>query len=64
MAIHPLAGKPEQETGWLAARPSGTGDVYKLYSERFNGNEALKRIQEGAQGLIAEVKAKETLWGF
>ncbi|MFY4728288.1 phosphoglucomutase (alpha-D-glucose-1,6-bisphosphate-dependent) [Nitrospira sp. BLG_2] len=41
------------ESGWFAARPSGTEDVYKLYAESFKGKEHLKRIQEEAQVLVA-----------
>jgi phosphoglucomutase len=41
------------EQGWFAARPSGTEDVYKLYAESFRGPDHLRRIQEEAQGLIA-----------
>ncbi|MET0412587.1 MAG: phosphoglucomutase (alpha-D-glucose-1,6-bisphosphate-dependent) [Polyangiaceae bacterium] len=37
------------ESGWFAARPSGTEDVYKLYAESFVGEEHLSRIQEQAR---------------
>jgi phosphoglucomutase len=40
------------EHGWFAARPSGTEDVYKLYTESFRGREHLKKIQDEAQTLI------------
>lgn len=40
--------------GWVAARPSGTEDVYKLYAESFRGRDHLGRIQEEAQALIAK----------
>jgi phosphoglucomutase len=40
------------ESGWFAARPSGTENIYKLYAESFRGAEHLKRIQEEAQGII------------
>lgn len=40
------------KTGWFAARPSGTEDVYKLYAESFKGREHLKRIQEEARALV------------
>ena len=33
------------ENGWFAARPSGTEDVYKIYSESFRDEEHLKQIQ-------------------
>ncbi|HEU5219615.1 MAG TPA: phosphoglucomutase (alpha-D-glucose-1,6-bisphosphate-dependent) [Gemmatimonadales bacterium] len=41
------------DSGWFAARPSGTEDVYKLYAESFRGPEHLRRIQEEAQAIIA-----------
>jgi phosphoglucomutase len=43
------------ESGWFAARPSGTEDVYKIYAESFRGPEHLARIQEEARGLVSEV---------
>src|SRR5499427_4777727 len=42
-------------SGWFAARPSGTEDVYKLYAESFRGPGQLARIQEEAQQIIATV---------
>ena len=54
----PIGGlKVVTEQGWFAARPSGTEDVYKLYAESFRGTEHLRRIQEEAQMLVAEVLA-------
>jgi len=40
------------ETGWFAARPSGTEDIYKLYAESFTGNDHLHQLQEEAQAII------------
>ena len=49
----PIGGlKVVAESGWFAARPSGTENVYKLYAESFQGPEHLKRIQEEAQAVI------------
>lgn len=45
------------ESGWFAARPSGTEDVYKLYAESFRGKDHLKQIQVEAQTLIAKALA-------
>jgi len=45
------------EHGWFAARPSGTEEVYKIYAESFRGAEHVRRIQEEAQALIAQVFA-------
>ena len=43
------------ESGWFAARPSGTENVYKIYAESFRGVDHLRRIQEEAQTLINRV---------
>jgi len=40
------------ESGWFAARPSGTEDIYKLYAESFKGAEHLRRIQSEARVII------------
>lgn len=40
-------------SGWFAARPSGTEDVYKVYAESFRGPEHLAQIQEQAQQVVA-----------
>ena len=39
-------------SGWFAARPSGTEDIYKLYAESFKGAEHLRRIQSEARVII------------
>jgi phosphoglucomutase len=50
----PIGGiKVVTESGWFAARPSGTEDVYKLYAESFRGPEHLAAIQEQAREIIA-----------
>ncbi|MEV8517063.1 phosphoglucomutase (alpha-D-glucose-1,6-bisphosphate-dependent) [Dactylosporangium sp. NPDC051484] len=41
------------ESGWFAARPSGTEDVYKVYAESFRGPEHLARIQDEARGVVS-----------
>ncbi len=49
----PIGGlKVTTDEGWFAARPSGTEDVYKIYSESFRGQEHLKQIQTEAQALV------------
>jgi phosphoglucomutase len=49
----PLGGvKVVTESGWFAARPSGTEDVYKLYAESFKGQQHLEQILEEAQGVV------------
>ncbi len=52
----PIGGlKVVSASGWFAARPSGTEDVYKLYAESFRGPEHLAAIQREAQAIIAAV---------
>ncbi len=52
----PLGGiKVVTESGWFAARPSGTEDVYKLYAESFRGPGHLARIQAEAQQILAGI---------
>jgi phosphoglucomutase len=41
------------ESGWFAARPSGTEDVYKIYAESFHGPDHLARIQQEAAEIVA-----------
>ncbi len=41
------------KSGWFAARPSGTEDVYKIYAESFQGAEHLARLQEEARELVS-----------
>ncbi|MGW3889851.1 phosphoglucomutase (alpha-D-glucose-1,6-bisphosphate-dependent) [Micromonospora chokoriensis] len=49
----PIGGlKVSTESGWFAARPSGTEDVYKIYAESFQGPDHLKQIQEEAKTLV------------
>ena len=40
------------ENGWFAARPSGTEDIYKIYTESFKGPEHLALIQQEAQEIV------------
>ena len=50
----PIGGlKVATESGWFAARPSGTEDVYKIYAESFKGPDHLARIQEEARHVVA-----------
>jgi phosphoglucomutase len=49
----PLGGlKVMAASGWFAARPSGTENIYKIYAESFQNAEHLRRIQEEAQAII------------
>src|SRR5207245_11706718 len=50
----PIGGlKVVAGSGWFAARPSGTEDVYKIYAESFHGPEHLARIQEEARAVVS-----------
>jgi phosphoglucomutase len=49
----PIGGlKVVAESGWFAARPSGTEDIYKIYAESFRGEDHLRRITEEAQAIV------------
>lgn len=54
----PLGGlKVVAESGWFAARPSGTENIYKIYAESFRGMDHLHRIQEEAQTIVSAALA-------
>jgi phosphoglucomutase len=46
--------KVSSDSGWFAARPSGTEDVYKIYAESFRSQAHLRQIQNQAQSAIAQ----------
>jgi phosphoglucomutase len=46
------------ESGWFAARPSGTEDVYKIYAESFKGKDHLARIEQEAQAIVGRALAQ------
>ena len=49
----PIGGvKVIAASGWFAARPSGTEDIYKIYAESTRGAEHLQRILEEAQRIV------------
>jgi phosphoglucomutase len=49
----PLGGvKVSSATGWFAARPSGTEEIYKIYAESFRGRGMLSRVIEEAQAMV------------
>lgn len=51
--LSPIGGvKVIAESGWFAARPSGTEEIYKVYAESFHGEAALKQIEDEAQTMI------------
>ena len=39
-------------SGWFAARPSGTEDIYKIYAESFRGADHLQRILAEAEAIV------------
>jgi phosphoglucomutase len=49
--------KVSTDSGWFAARPSGTEDVYKIYAESFRSENHLRQIQQDAQRAIAKAFA-------
>jgi phosphoglucomutase len=42
------------ESGWFAARPSGTENIYKIYAESFRDQAHLDRIVSEAKAIVAE----------
>ncbi|TFG81938.1 MAG: alpha-D-glucose phosphate-specific phosphoglucomutase [Chromatiales bacterium] len=44
-------------SGWFAARPSGTEDIYKIYAESFRGADHLRRILAEAQAIVGSAIA-------
>jgi phosphoglucomutase len=54
----PIGGlKVVAESGWFAARPSGTESIYKIYAESFRGADHLRRILEEAQTIVSDALA-------
>jgi phosphoglucomutase len=49
----PLGGiKVTSASGWFAARPSGTEEIYKIYAESFKGQEHLQQLLGEAQSMV------------
>jgi len=49
----PIGGlKVTAKSGWFAARPSGTEDIYKIYAESFRGTDHLRDILAEAQTIV------------
>ncbi|MCG8530629.1 MAG: phosphoglucomutase (alpha-D-glucose-1,6-bisphosphate-dependent) [Desulfovibrionales bacterium] len=42
------------KSGWFAARPSGTENIYKIYTESFKDKDHLALLQQEAQTIVAE----------
>jgi phosphoglucomutase len=55
----PIGGlKVAIDTGWFAARPSGTENIYKLYAESFKDQKHLTAIVQEAQEIVAGALTK------
>lgn len=51
----PIGGlKVTSDSGWFAARPSGTENIYKLYAESLRGQAHLEEIVAEAQKIVQE----------
>ena len=54
----PIGGlKVAAASGWFAARPSGTEELYKIYAESFRGLDHLHRIVDEAQTIVSAALA-------
>ena len=47
------------ENGWVAVRPSGTEDIYKVYAESFKGKDHLQKILDEGQGIVQDLFEQE-----
>ncbi len=55
----PIGGiKVVTQNGWFAARPSGTEDIYKIYTESFKDREHLLLIQQEAKEIVSGIFKK------
>jgi phosphoglucomutase len=51
----PIGGlKVVTDSGWFAARPSGTENIYKIYAESFKDKDHLAAIVEEAQEIVTD----------
>lgn len=58
----PIGGiKVIAKSGWFAARPSGTEDIYRIYAESFLGEDHLTRIVEEAPVMVDDMLAEHAL---
>ena len=55
----PIGGiKVVADSGWFAARPSGTEDIYKIYAESFRGEDHLRALLREAQTIVDAALAR------
>jgi phosphoglucomutase len=56
----PIGGvKVSSKSGWFAARPSGTEDIYKIYAESFRDETHLRELLAQAQTIVDAALARE-----
>jgi phosphoglucomutase len=56
----PIGGlKVVAASGWFAARPSGTENIYKIYAESFQGESHLNAIMAEAEGIVDKAISSE-----
>ncbi len=56
----PIGGlKVVARSGWFAARPSGTENIYKIYAESFQGQTHLNAIVIEAQKMVNDALGSE-----
>src|ERR1700684_888156 len=48
------------ESGWFAARPSGTEEIYKIYAESFRDKKHLEQIEAEAETMVTEALTAST----
>jgi phosphoglucomutase len=54
----PIGGlKVAAKSGWFAARPSGTENIYKIYAESFRGTDHLRQLLQEAQSMVSDALA-------
>ncbi len=47
------------ENGWVAMRPSGTEDIYKIYAESFRSREHLEELLEDAGRIVSSLSTQK-----
>ncbi len=56
----PIGGlKVVSDSGWFAARPSGTEDLYKIYAESFRDENHLHQIQDEARRIVTRALGED-----
>lgn len=56
----PIGGlKVVAESGWVAVRPSGTEDIYKIYAESFKGEDHLEKVLKEGQEIVQDLFENE-----